>query len=101
MKVGGKAWGYSCLNAVQADTFSIDRTVVRYPADTAFNSYSSVAAVLFSVTRSQFLNVAGGTPVNASGGSFVGDSLTFTGCAVAGCDGAMAVTVRPAGAAPL
>ncbi len=100
INVGGKASGYSWLNAVQADTFSIDRTVVRYPADTAFNSYSSVAAVLFSVTRSQFLNVAGGTPVYASGGGFVGDSLTFTGCAVAGCNGATAVSVYPGGVAP-
>src|SRR5260370_6497828 len=50
--------------------------------------------------RTLILNVSGGTPVYASGGSFVGDSLTFTGCAVAGCNGATAVSVYPGGVAP-
>ena len=98
IRMAGNAAFYAWLNLVQGDTVTIDHTVVHFPAETAFGSNSSIDAGLFTLTRSQFVNLGSGNPVYFSGRTFVGDSLTFTGCAVAGCDGATAVTAYPSGA---
>ena len=80
------ASNYSWMRATAADTFSMDGTVVRFPADTFTYVYSDIEANVSRVTRSQFLNLGGGQAVRFSSLRLFADSITMTGCAVATCD---------------
>src|SRR5207249_5290418 len=80
------ASNYSWMRATAADTFSMDGTVVRFPADTFTYVYSYIEANVSRVTRSQFLNLGGGQAFRYTGLFLFADSITMTGCAVASCD---------------
>ena len=76
-----------------ADTVSIDSTVVRFPADTgSFYAYSDISADLLRITNSKFLNAGNGSVVYFDGRVLLVDSVQFTGCnAVSGCADASAI----------
>lgn len=84
--MAGSATDYDWIRVTTADTFAMDRTQVRAPADTFTYVYSDIEANTGSVTRSQFLNFGGGEAFRFTGLRLFVDSATMTGCAVASCD---------------
>jgi hypothetical protein len=91
---------YDWLYADYADSVVIDRSVIRFPADTAdFYTYGDVYADNVSVTNTRFLNLSGAYDLlYFDGRRFFADSVTMTGCNVAGCDQAYGFDVYTSGA---
>ncbi len=84
----GNAEDYEWLDSDYLDSLVIDGTVVRFPADTNFYSYTYIYADKGFVTNSKFLNIGGGSePFSFSGREALLDNVEFTGCNVSGCDG--------------
>ncbi len=84
----GNAEDYEWLDSDYLDSLVIDGTVVRFPADTNFYSYTFIYADKGLVTNSKFLNIGGGSePFDFSGRQALLDNVEFTGCNVSGCDG--------------
>jgi len=84
----GNSEDYEWLDTGDLDSLVIDGTVVRFPADTNFYSYTYIYADKAWVTNSKFLNIGGGSePFYFNGQQAVFDSVEFAGCNVSGCDG--------------
>ncbi len=90
---------YYWLYAYGADTVVMDQSVVRFPADTSsFWTYGTVDADNASITRTQFLNVSDASDLlDFTGRVFFADSVTTTGCRVAGCDVAYGFYINTSG----
>jgi len=98
--IEGNANDEDWLYVYDADTVSMDRSVVRLPADTAdFYSYGEVYGDNASVTNTHFLDFgsSGSYAFYFSGRQFFADSVTMTGCLIAGCDQATGLDVYTSG----
>src|SRR5207249_2524673 len=74
------------LEAFNADTVLIDRTVVQFPDTYSVYINSNIQANDAIVTRSQFLHLGGGNFFNFNGLRLFVDSVTATACAAVNCD---------------
>jgi hypothetical protein len=92
---------YDWLNAYYTDSLVIEDIVVRAPDDTSTYVDSYIDADVAIVRRSKFLNLGGSyTAFDFTGRRLLADSVTMTGCAVAGCDGAYGFYFSGSGAQP-
>ncbi|HXI33295.1 MAG TPA: NosD domain-containing protein, partial [Gemmatimonadales bacterium] len=84
--IGPAASFQNWLQTFNADTFVMDRTVVQFPDTVSIYTNSDIEANSATITRSQFQNLGSGQAFRFTGLRIFGDSVTMTGCAVAGCD---------------
>lgn len=92
---------YDWLSVYDTDSLLIEDVVVRAPDDTSTYVDSYINADVAVVRRSKFLNLGGYyTAFDFTGRRLLADSVTMTGCAVAGCDGAYGFYVSGSGAQP-
>ncbi len=92
---------YDWLSVYDTDSLVIEDVVVRAPDDTSTYVNSYINSDVAVVRRSKFLNLGGHyTVFDFTGRRLLADSVTMTGCAVAGCDGAYGFYVSGSGAQP-